>query len=151
MPDGTVKIEYSGTLRKRTDEHLSIDTGWSREPLDLGYVIFEPDDVWVETFYFDRWFNIFRIADREGNLKGFYANVTYPPDISDGLIKWQDLAIDIWIRPDGSHIILDEDEFEEMHPAPEIRRMADIAVKEVLRMLDGRDGPFLEIPSDPIG
>jgi len=146
--DGSVKIEYKGTLRERNDEFLSIDTGWSREPLDLGYVLFEPDDIWVETFYFDKWFNIFRIADREGRLKGFYANVTYPPEISDGLIRWRDLAVDIWIRPDGSHLILDEDEFEEMGPTKLEREMAEMAVSEVLGMLKQGIGPFRELIAD---
>ncbi|MGA1794180.1 MAG: DUF402 domain-containing protein [Thermoplasmatota archaeon] len=149
-PDGSVKIEYTGTLRERTDDFISIDTGWSREPLDLGYVLFEPDDIWVETFYFHKWFNIFRIADREGILKGFYANVTYPPEISDGLIKWRDLAIDIWVRSDGGHIILDEDEFEEMEPTQREREMAAAAVSEVLRMLEGSEGPFNELPADGV-
>ena len=149
-PDGSVKIEYTGTLRERTEEYLSIDTGWSRERLDLGYVLFERDDVWVETFYFHKWFNIFRIADKGGSLKGFYANVTNPPEISDGLIRWRDLALDIWIRPDGGHIILDEDEFEEMGPTRNERKMADIAVKEVLRMLQMREGPFLELRADDV-
>ena len=148
--DGSVKIEYTGTLRERTDEFISIDTGWSREPLDLGYVLFEQDDIWVETFYFQRCFNIFRIGDSGGFLKGFYANVTLPPEVSEGLIRWKDLAIDIWVRPDGSFLVLDEDEFEEMGPTEEERRIARRAVKEIIGMLGRGEGPFREIHGDVI-
>jgi protein associated with RNAse G/E len=144
-PDGSIKIEYTGTLRESNDEFISIDTGWSREELDLGYVIFKSDDIWIETFYLKKNFNIFRIGTQDGNLKGFYSNVTYPPIIEDDLIKWRDLAVDIWIRPDGSYLILDEDEFEEMGPTPVERRIVKDAVEEVLRMLKEREGPFMEL------
>lgn len=144
-PDGSIKIEYFGTLRERTPEFLSIDTGWSREELDLGYVVFKPDDIWVETFYLHKNFNIFRIGARDGHLKGFYSNVTYPPIIEKDLIKWRDLAIDIWVRPDGTYLILDEDEFERMGPTDEERRMAKESVDEILLMLKERSGPFKEI------
>jgi len=144
-PDGSVKIEYSGTLREKTDEYISIDTGWSREPLDLGYVIFEPDDVWIETFYFRENFNIFLIADRNGKLKGFYCNVTYPPEMGEGIINWRDLAVDIWVRPDGSYLILDEDEFEEMGPSEKERKIVKGALEKILSMLSHKKGPFSEL------
>ena len=135
LVDGTVKIEYTGTLRERTEDLISIDTGWSREPLDLGYVLFEPDDVWVETFYLNEWYNIFRISSGDGTLKGFYFNITRPPMIEGDLIRWEDLAIDIWVRPDGSYLILDEDEFEELEIDAETREMALKALMKVKDLL----------------
>ncbi|MEA3557819.1 MAG: DUF402 domain-containing protein [Candidatus Thermoplasmatota archaeon] len=145
LHDGSVKIEYTGTLRERTKEYISIDTGWSREPLDLGYVLFEPDDIWIETFYLHKNFNIFRIGDRNRELKGFYCNVTYPPEMEDDLIRWRDLAVDIWIRPDGSYLVLDEDEFEELGPTEEQRRIVRDARNEIINMLNKRKGVFSEI------
>jgi predicted RNA-binding protein associated with RNAse of E/G family len=124
LPGGRIKIAYEGTLREITEEYISIDTGWSREPLDLGYVMFDPDDRWIETFFFDRWYNIFRISSKEGDLKGFYINITKPPVVGENTIDWEDLAIDLWVRPDGSYIILDVDEFEDLDIDNETREEA---------------------------
>ena len=145
LVDGTVKIEYTGTLRERTEELISIDTGWSREPLDLGYVLFEPDDVWIETFYLNEWYNIFRISSEEGALKGFYINITRPPAIEGDLIRWEDLAIDIWVRPDGSYLVLDEDEFEELDIDKDTRKKALIALKKVRDMVGSGIGELERI------
>lgn len=143
LPDGSLKIEYTGSLRERNRDYISIDTGWSRDPLDLGYVVFERDDRWVETFYFDRWYNVFRISDRSGKLKGIYINVTKPPLIEDGVIEWVDLAIDIWIRPDGSYLVLDEDEFEKLDIDGHTRQMGLSALEEVKEIMSsGKDAIF---------
>ena len=144
-PDGSVKIEYTGTLRESNEGFVSIDTGWSREELDLGYVVFQPDDVWIETFYFKMNYNIFLIKDLNGKLKGFYCNVTYPPEIEEDLIKWRDLAVDVWIRPDSSYLVLDEDEFEEMGPTDEEREMVKVALDDIFDKLKRREGPFSEL------
>ena len=143
--DGSIKIEYRGTIREDTPEYISVDTGWSREELDLGYVIFKPEDRWIETFYRDRWYNIFRIGDGEGNLKGFYLNVTRPPKIEDGFIDWEDLALDIWVHPDGSYLVLDEDEFEDLDLKADEKEKAMLALMEMIEMIRNREGPLRKI------
>ncbi len=145
LTDGSIKIEYSGILKEKDEEKISIDTGWSREPLDLGYTLFEPDDKWVETFFLHRWYNVFRIASKEGTLKGFYINITKPPVVEGNLIKWEDLALDIWVRPDGSYLILDEDEFEDLDIDDEIRKKALQALEEAKDLVERREGPLAEL------
>lgn len=145
LPDGSVKIEYKGTLRNRSSEHISIDTGWSREPLDLDYVLLETEDRWIETFYLDRWYNIFRIASGEGDLKGFYLNISKPPVIEGNLISWEDLAIDIWVRPDGTYIILDMDEFEELEIDDGTRKRALEGLENAKEFVERKEGPLSEL------
>ncbi len=147
LTDGSIKIEYQGTLREVTEEYISIDTGWSREPLDLGYVLFEPDDTWIETFFHEKWYNIFRIASGKGELKGFYINIAKPPVIGPDTIDWEDLAIDLWVRPDESYLILDEDEFEELVLDLETREKALGALEEVKTLIEKLEGPLSELGS----
>lgn len=141
-PDGHLKIEYRGRVRDRSDEVISIDTGWSREPLDLGYVLFEPDDIWIETFYFHKDYNIFRISDKDGKLKGHYCNVSEPPAIEGDVLTWHDLAIDIWVRPDGSYLVLDLDEFDEKVIDPNLRDRVLVALNELKLLIESRECPF---------
>lgn len=145
LTDGSIKIEYQGTLREVTEEYISIDTGWSREPLDLGYVLFEPDDKWIETFFHEKWYNIFRIASGKGDLKGFYINITKPPVIGPDTIDWEDLALDLWVRPDGSYLILDEDEFEELELDSDTRNRALSAFHNIKEMIENHTVPLMEI------
>ncbi|MFW3146683.1 MAG: DUF402 domain-containing protein [Thermoplasmatota archaeon] len=147
LPDGSLKIEYSGNVRESNEEYISIDTGWSREPLDLGYVLFQPDDRWVETFYRKRWYNIFRIADRNGELKGFYINITKPPVIGDEIIQWFDLAIDIWVRTDTSYLVLDMDEFGDLELSESDREKALEALEDAKKMVEDLRGPLSELKS----
>lgn len=141
-PEGKLKIEYAGTIRERTDDLISLDTGWSREPLDLGYVLFEPEDIWVETFYFHRYYNIFRIADRYGKLKGHYCNISEPPHLQGDVLTWHDLAIDVWVKPDGSYLVLDLDEFDEKVIEPNLRDRAMAALNDLRSLIEAKESPF---------
>ncbi len=108
--------------------------------------MFEPDDKWIETFYFDKWYNIFRIASGKGELKGFYINITKPPIIGSDTIDWEDLAIDIWVRPDGSYLVLDEDEFEDLVIDQNIRIGALEALETVKEIVRKKDISVFDFP-----
>jgi len=67
----------------------------------------------VEVYYTDRFYNIFEIHDRDDRyLKGWYCNVG-PPAVmeADNRLSYVDLALDLWVVPDGVQTELDEDEF----------------------------------------
>jgi len=70
-------------------------------------------DRFLETYYAKYWYNIYEIRDKEdGNLKGWYCNVAYPAEISEELIAFSDLALDLVVYPDGRQVVLDEEEFQ---------------------------------------
>jgi protein associated with RNAse G/E len=70
-------------------------------------------DVFVEFYYWDRWYNVFQISQPDGTLKGWYANVGLPAelDAQAGVLRYVDLELDVWIAPDGRFVVLDEDEY----------------------------------------
>jgi len=122
---------YSGRILRRTADVIALATRWVRPPLDLGYVVLEPGDRWVETFYTDRWYNVFEIHAADGRLKGWYCNVTRPTRITDDEVVWEDLALDVWVDPEGGTLVLDEEEFE----ALELSRREQAAALAALRAL----------------
>ena len=82
-------------------------------------------DRFLETYYDDRWFNIFEIRDKQDDsLKGWYCNVAAPAIIRPGEITFRDFALDLLVYPDGRQLVLDEDEFAELDCAPDERRQA---------------------------
>ena len=114
----------------------------ARPPLDLGYVLFEPGDQFTEHFYADRWYNIFEIRAADGRLKGWYCNVTRPARISDGEIAAEDLALDLWVAPDGAMRVLDEDEFVALPLTPTKREAARAALAELQALAACKAPPF---------
>ena len=133
---------YPGRVLQRDGSVIVLRTIWSRDPLELGYVVLEPGDRWSEYFYADRWYNIFEIRASDGRLKGWYCNVTRPACISADEVSAEDLALDLWVAPDGSMQILDEDEFAILPLTAEERAAAREALAELQVLVAQKAPPF---------
>jgi hypothetical protein len=100
--------------------------------LDRGY--------WGVWFVFkNRPFDVARVYRPDRTWTGYYVDVLEPVRWeganADTLLPIVDLFLDIWIAPDGGHVILDEDEFQE---AVSLGRLTDRQVehaRDVLREL----------------
>ena len=89
-------------------------------------------DRFIETYYFDRWYNIFEVHNRDNDqLKGWYCNIGYPAEFRENTVSYKDLALDLLVFPDGRQIVLDEDEFNEIHLNAVERRKAIDALKRL--------------------
>jgi hypothetical protein len=107
---GEVVVSYEATFAARLPGGVLLDAEWTRPTLALGYTTFERGDHFREEFYTDRWYSIFEVRSHDGALKGWYCNIAEPATIADGVIACRDLYLDLWVAPDGSTIVLDEDE-----------------------------------------
>jgi uncharacterized protein len=121
-PDRSQAFAWDGHELERTPEHVLLFGFFSRLRRDLGYVVLERGDLFLEWYYFGRWYNIFQIYSTAGLLKGWYCNVGMPPQLVDDELHYVDLALDVFVFPDGRHLVLDEDEFavlkaDGLHPA----------------------------------
>ena len=142
-PLGEVKIKYTGEVLERSIDGVTISASWQHEAKDLGYARFEPGDRFIEYYYTDRWFNIFDIATAGGQRKGWYCNVTQPATISDEHIEQVDLLLDVWVDPDGTPLVLDEDEFEaDTTLSDEQRAGAHQGLQDLLQMIAEQTEPF---------
>jgi hypothetical protein len=140
---GEPVLSYPGVLVYRDDEEIVARCVWGEQaPLDLGPFCLEPGDVFVETYYPNRWFNVFEIYEPSGILKGWYCNVTRPVEILASEIRWWDLALDLLITPDGSQTLLDEDEFESLHLSDQLKAQAARALRTLLCWLAEAHPPF---------
>ena len=109
--NGLEKATYEADVVARDAHAVTLRAVWSRQAVHLSVVTFEPGDVLLESFYDDRWYNIFELHSAQGRLKGWYADVTRPARISTVSVEWEDLLLDIWMPPEGELRVLDEDEF----------------------------------------
>jgi predicted RNA-binding protein associated with RNAse of E/G family len=139
---GRQVISYPGHVLERDDDAIVLRTYWDREPMDLGFVVLEPDDRWTETFYADRWYNVFEIRASNGRLKGWYCNVTRPARITAEEVVAEDLALDLWVAADGETRVLDEGEFAELGLSPAVRERALEALAELRARAQAGESPF---------
>ena len=138
---GEVTWQYEGRVIRHEPNAVILEAFFNRPDTPFMDVILKENDRFVETFYTDRWYNIFEIYDRDdGRLKGWYCNIGKPAVLEDGTVSYVDLALDLWISADGKQTVLDEEEFEELELDDDTRWNALIGLEDLRRFLKN-DGP----------
>jgi uncharacterized protein len=123
---GEVTWSYTGRVLARGDDFVRLEARFNREDMPFQGIVIKHNDRFVETFFTDRWYNIFEMHDRDDDrIKGWYCNVGQPM-VWDGpdAISYIDLALDLWVAADGSQTVLDEDEFEALALDEKTRQQA---------------------------
>jgi protein associated with RNAse G/E len=129
---GEVTWQYEGVVLSRTDTAVILEAFFNREDAPFMEITLKNGDRFVETFYADRWYNIFEIYDRDdGRLKGWYCNIGKPAVLEDGAVSYVDLALDLWVSADGKQTVLDEDEMERLKLDESTRTLAFAALDEL--------------------
>jgi len=143
---GKQVLSYMGIVRERGTNFVCIDARFTFSDRDLGYVYLRQGDLFTEWFYNDRWYNIFCVQDvNSQQLKGWYCNITRPATIEPHQVAADDLALDVFVSPDGLTILLDEDEFEELELSQSDKQSAWDAVDNIKQLVAHREAPFDEI------
>ncbi|MEN4010453.1 MAG: DUF402 domain-containing protein [Chloroflexota bacterium] len=133
---------YSGQVLRRAKRGVLLEALFDRDDRLFHGVWLRKGDRFLEAYFSHRWYNIFQIHHHEGDaLKGWYCNITRPAQFLDGRVEYIDLALDLLVYPDGSSLLLDEDEFAALPLEAEERRRAHRAVSD-LRRLFARNAEF---------
>ena len=128
---------YPGRVLARDAHSIRLEGFYNRDDTLVASVVFKRGDRLVETFYSDRWYNVFAVYDRDdGALKGWYCNVTRPATITDEAVSSDDLALDVWVSPDGAVTVLDEDEFAALELNEDDRAAADDALQQLIQLAE---------------
>ena len=138
--DGSTIFAWTGRVLEHTAEHILLAGLFNASYRDLGYVVLERGDLFLEWYYYGRWYNVFQIYGREGQLKGWYCNIGMPPELTADELGYVDLALDVFVHPDGRHLVLDEDEFAELKQTtlrPEDAAQAEQGLAELLGLVTG--------------
>jgi protein associated with RNAse G/E len=140
--DGEVTWQYEGRILCRGPNAVVLEALFNRPDLPFMDVVLRENDRFVETFYTDRWYNIFEIHDREDDrLKGWYCNIARPAVIQAGAVSYVDLALDLWVSTDGKQTVLDEDEFDALPLEAEDRERALAALAGLQKAFQAQQPP----------
>jgi uncharacterized protein len=97
-------------------------------------------DRFVETYFTERWYNIYEIHAREDDsLRGWYCNIGKPALLDGDCLSYVDLALDLLVFPDGRQVVLDEDEFLELDLPATDRQHALAALDELKHLFNPED------------
>jgi len=134
--------QYPAQVMEREPNHVRLEAFFNRDDMDLGYTIFKRGDRFSETYYNDRWYNVFAIYDRDdGAFKGWYCNICRPATITESAVRCDDLALDVWVTPQGKPLVLDEDEFANLNLTDCERKQSLTAVDELRRLAESDELP----------
>ena len=123
---------YQGRRLEQADGRLVLEAFFDREEMWLQGTLLSKGDRFIETYFTDRWYNIFEIHARDDDsLRGWYCNISRPAEIEGDTISWVDLALDLLVFPDRRQVVLDEDEFARLEISLEERRQAQAALVEL--------------------
>ena len=141
-PAGVVTYEYEGVMLSRDHHSIVLEALFDRADMPFMDVVFKTGDRFVESYFTDRWYNIFAIHDREdGKVKGWYCNIGKPAVIEDGVVSYVDLALDLWVSTNGKQTVLDEDEFERLDVDEDTRKRALVALEELKNVMKKQQPP----------
>jgi protein associated with RNAse G/E len=141
--EGRRVFSYSGEVVFRAEGVVVARCLWTLpKVVDLRAFKITPGDIFMEYYYAHEWFNIFVVYDRLGALKGWYCNVAEPTELRDGELAWNDWALDLLVIPDGRQYVVDEDEFEALHPSPQLRAQAEAGLATLQRWATEGRPPF---------
>ena len=144
--DGLLHRTWAAELIHRVGSLIVLDAKFPEEIIHdlLGTIASGTHS--LEYYWLDRWYNIFRFAQPNGELRNYYCNVNVPPTFADEILSYVDLDLDILVAPDFSYQVLDEEDFEsnaQIYRYPEeIQQNARRAVEELVEMIQVRAFPF---------
>ena len=131
-PAGEETWRYTGRVLERAPNRVVLEAAFNRDDTPFHGIVLRNGDRFVETFYTDRWYNVFEIHDRDDDrLKGWYCNIGHPAVIEKETVAYIDLALDLLVYPDGRQLVLDEDEYETLALPPELQQQARQAMDEL--------------------
>lgn len=133
---GREVMSWTGTLVELTGERAVVEARFGQPGVQIDGVRVSAGDRFTEFYFFGRYYNVFHIADREGRAKGWYCNLSRPPELHEDGISFVDLLLDVFVHPDGRFAVLDEEEFAQARRRSGAREEVQRAHEALAEILD---------------
>ena len=131
-PQGQETWRYQGNLLEQQPDRLVLEAYFDRPDREFHGIWLRTGDRFIETYYTERWYNIFEIhAVEDDRLRGWYCNVASPVQIKGDTLSYMDLALDLLVYPDHRQLVLDEDEFAGLEISEHQKQQARSALQEL--------------------
>jgi uncharacterized protein len=111
--DGSIHRSWKCELVEETVEYWLFYGEFEAEILHPKLGVIRRKTASFEYYFKNKWFNIFRFHEPEGDLKFFYCNINMPPVLENDVLDYVDLDVDLLVKRNLNFEILDEDEYRE--------------------------------------
>ena len=140
--DGSFSFSWEATLLEEGENHRKLKAYFNAPAHLVDKVWFNPGDLFIETYYNNRWYNVFEVHEgHNGEIKAWYSNLSYPAKFSPGLITWQDLELDLIAYPNGEYAFLDEEDYAALSLDSETRRQVELTIAELVDQAKHKQPP----------
>jgi len=145
--DGTTSRSWECVLLERSDDLLTFrgEFAFDVDHPHLGFI--RRGTVSYEYYWLDRWYNVFRFHEPEGELRNYYCNINMPPRFEKGVLDYIDLDVDLLVSSEFNYQVLDLDDFEvnaaRFGYSDELKSKVDANLEVLIGMIERRDFPFV--------
>jgi len=140
---GREVVRWTGRAVHIDADEILVEARFARSTLRLPYLTLAQGDRMLELYYTRRWYNVFAIyAGESSQLKGWYCNIARPVRMHGSLIESDDLALDLFISPEGKTLLLDEEEFAALALSPDDRAQAAAGLADLQALVREHRPPF---------
>ncbi|MDQ3321426.1 MAG: DUF402 domain-containing protein [Acidobacteriota bacterium] len=144
--DGVIHRSWKAELIEQTESLLTFAGRFEKEITHPNLGVIRRGTMSYEFYWTNRWYNIFRFHEPEGDLRNFYCNVNQPPVCAGNVLDYVDLDIDVLVWKDLSFEILDLDEFkdnsETFNYSTELKNNVNDSLNEILNLIKNKSFPF---------
>ena len=144
--------KHNGSLHRTWSKALVIDVNEDFYVVvtDHSWVVESDKRRWLTKepaicfYYRKKWFNIISMVRKSGIY--YYCNIASPSIYDGEAIKNIDYDLDVKVFPDGTYVVLDENEYEyhcqQMNYSDEIKQFCIESKNELISMVESGEKPF---------
>jgi uncharacterized protein len=144
--DGHVHRSWNAEFIEKRDSLLIFTGEFEEEVRHSKLGVIRRGTISHEYYWLDRWFNVFKFHEPEGELRNFYCNLNMPPEFENNILDYIDLDIDVLVSKSFETEILDLEEFNENSKlygySDELKAKTFETLNELLKMIEIRAYPF---------
>ena len=144
--DNSINRSWSCRILEESEKLLIFEGIFESEITHSELGTIRPGTISYEYYWKEKWFNVFRFHEPEGDFKFFYCNINLPPIFHNRILDYIDLDIDVLVSKDFSVRILDEEEFKtnsiKFQYPNELIHKTYRSLNELLSLISQRAFPF---------
>ena len=147
--DGKIHRSWKAELLEQNESLLLFVGVFEKEVEHINLGVIRRGTISYEYYWLDRWYNVFRFHEPNGDLRNYYCNINMQPTYENNVLDYVDLDIDMLVWKDFSFNILDVDEFNEnsikYNYSEEIKNKVFKNLSELKQLMELRQFPFDEV------
>ena len=144
--DNSIHRSWKADLVKRTDKLLFFVGIFEQEIVHPKLGTIKSQTTSYEYYWLDRWYNVFRFHEPDGQFRNYYCNVNMLPTLQNNILNYVDLDIDVLVKKDLTFEVLDINEFKtnsiKYNYPKEIKIKAEDSLSELRSLIKNREFPF---------